>query len=90
MNRRLSTGDGANIYIHKVFSELFHGSGRAIIRLQESGLERAVGARAIACLKRDGLILDYQICGQITTFCSIPRPSTYSIGGGYGYGTMSG
>ena len=36
------------------FSELFHGSARAIIRSLECGLARAV---AIARLKRDGLPL---------------------------------
>ena len=52
MNRRLSTADDANIDIHKVFSDLFHGSARAIIRSLESGLAQAV---AIARLNRDGL-----------------------------------
>ena len=55
MNRRLSTGDDANIYIQKVFSELFHGSARAIIRSLECGL-----ARAMARLKREGLFIELQ------------------------------
>ena len=53
MNCRLSTVDDANIFDTQRFSELFHGSARAIIRSLECGLARAV---AIARLKRDGLI----------------------------------
>ena len=39
MNRQLLTGD-------KVYSELFHGSARAIIRSLESELARAVGSES--------------------------------------------
>ena len=44
MNRQLFIGDSANVSIDKVYSELFHGSARAIIRSLESGLARAVGS----------------------------------------------
>ena len=46
INLRLFTGDSANIYIEKVYSELFHGSARAIIRSLERGLARAVGSES--------------------------------------------
>ena len=46
INLRLFTGNSANIYIEKVYSELFHGSARAIIRSLEHGLARAVGSES--------------------------------------------
>ena len=39
-------GNNANIYIEKVYSELFHGSARVIIRSLERGLARAVGSES--------------------------------------------
>ena len=43
---------------YKVYSEIFHGSARAIIRSLESRLAliSLKGVRAIARLKRDGLV----------------------------------
>ena len=46
INLRLFTGNSANIKIEKVYSELFHGSARAIIRSLERGLARVVGSES--------------------------------------------